>query len=400
MISSASLTGQPSICDDFVSYLGEFVIQASSGHRDLHSEQGARPGEHPGRSRDPVIKAVDIAWLEFEKPDLTRSEAFAMAFGFQVLQRRPDEIQLRGTRKGAPCVIVRRGPRTRFAGAAFRAGDEADLRRLADNFGTRVRRLPEGIGGQSVNLVDPSGMEIRVVAGVHELPELAVQQPHAFNFGDDLLRANIAQRPPRVPARVERLGHLVVQSTKYRETLNWYLDNLGMIVSDFLFFPGQRRRGPTMSFIRCDQGSTPADHHTLAIALGPANRYVHSAYQVSDLDALAAGGEYLRERGYLRSWGIGRHIQGSQIFDYWRDDDGLLVEHFADSDMFDNTLEPGWAPFAASGLAQWGPPATRDFLGTDFKSARHELVSAITALGARNEFNISRLVGLLKVPVS
>ncbi len=166
-----------------------------------------------------------------------------------------------------------------------------------------------------------------------------------------------------------------MQSTKYLQTLNWYLDNLGMIVSDFLFFPGQRDRGPTMSFIRCDRGLTPADHHTLALALGPANRYVHSAYQVSDLDALAAGGEFLRERGYFRSWGIGRHIQGSQIFDYWRDPDGYLFEHFADGDLFDNTLEPGWAPFTASGLAQWGPPASKDFLGTDLKSARHELVS-------------------------
>ncbi len=84
-----------------------------------------------------------------------------------------------------------------------------------------------------------------------------------------------------------------------------------------------------MSFIRCDRGATPADHHTLAMALGPSNRYVHSAYQVADLDALAAGGEYLREHGYQRSWGIGRHIQGSQIFDYWRDPDGFLVEHFS-----------------------------------------------------------------------
>jgi hypothetical protein len=192
----------------------------------------------------------------------------------------------------------------------------------------------------------------------------------------------------------------VVQSTKYLETLNWYLDNLGMIVSDFQFFPGQRQRGPTMSFIRCDRGSTPADHHTLAVALGPANRYLHSAYQVSDLDALAAGGEYLRERGYFRSWGIGRHIQGSQIFDYWRDPDGFMVEHFADGDLFDNTLEPGWAPLTASGLAQWGPPATRDFLGTDLKSAHHELVSIITALRDSNEFDISRLIGLLKVPTS
>ncbi|MUM36176.1 VOC family protein, partial [Mycolicibacterium sp. CBMA 361] len=129
-------------------------------------------------------------------------------------------------------------------------------------------------------------------------------------------RINVTQRPPRVPTTVQRLGHVVVQTTKYRAALDWYLDTLGMIVSDFLFYPGQRDRGPTMSFIRCDRGTVPTDHHTLALALGPANRYVHSAFQVSDLDALAAGGEYLKDHGYQHSWGIGRHIQGSQIFDY------------------------------------------------------------------------------------
>jgi Glyoxalase/Bleomycin resistance protein/Dioxygenase superfamily len=371
-----------------------------SMHRDQHSEHGALRGEHPGRSRNPVIKVVDIAWLEFEKPDLTRAEAFARAFGFQTARHGPDELHLRGTEAGGPCAILRRGPRTRFTGVAFRAGDESDVRRLADKAGTTTRPLAENIGGLAVDLIDPSGMRVRVVSGTHVLPELPGQQPHAFNFGHDVRRANAGQRPPRVPARVQRLGHLVMQSTRYLEALNWYLDNLGMIVSDFQFFAGQRERGPTMSFIRCDRGPTPADHHTLAMALGPANRYLHSAYQVSDLDALAAGGEYLRERGYFRSWGIGRHIQGSQIFDYWRDPDGFLVEHFTDGDMFDNTLEPGWAPFTASGLAQWGPPATKDFLGTDLKSARHELVSMITALRASNEFDISRLVGLLKVPGS
>jgi Glyoxalase/Bleomycin resistance protein/Dioxygenase superfamily len=369
-------------------------------HRNLHSEHGAARGEHPGRSRNPVIKVADIAWLEFDKPDLTRAEAFAQAFGFQTARNEPDELHLRGTRAGGPCVILRRGTRTRFAGVAFRACDEADVLHLADKCGAPVRPLPETIGGLSANLVDPSGVPVRIVAGLRELPELPGQAPHAFNFGFDLRRTNATQRPPRVPARVERLGHLVLQSTKYLETLNWYLDNLGMIVSDFMYFPGQRVRGPTMSFIRCDRGSTPADHHTLAMALGPANRYVHSAYQVSDLDALAAGGEYLKDRGYVRSWGIGRHIQGSQIFDYWRDPDGFLVEHFADGDLFDNTLEPGWAPFSASGLAQWGPPATKDFLGTDMKAVRHELISIITALRAPNEFDVNRLRGLLKVPTS
>ena len=369
-------------------------------HKDLHSEPGALRGEHPGRSANPVIKVADIAWLEFEKPDLARTEAFARAFGFQTAHRVPGELYLRGNDAGAPCVIVRSGQRTRFAGVAFGARDEVDVLRLADKSGATARPLPESIGGLSVDLVDPSGTPVRVVAGVHELPELPGQQPQVFNFGHDLRRANDTQRPPRAPARVQRLGHLVLQSTKHQRALNWYLDNLGMIVSDFQFFAGQRERGPTMSFIRCDRGATPADHHTLALALGPANRYLHSAYQVCDLDALAAGGEYLRDRGYFRSWGIGRHIQGSQIFDYWRDPDGFLVEHFTDGDMFDNTVQPGWAPLTASGLAQWGPPATKDFLGTDPKSARHELVSMITALRGSNEFDIKRLIGLLKVTTS
>lgn len=367
---------------------------------DGHSQQGALPDEHPGRSRNPVIKVVDIAWLEFERPDLARAEAFARAFGFQTAHRSAGEVQLRGTLPGGPCLILRRGPRCRFTGVAFRAGDEADVLRLADARGVAARPLPEAVGGLSVTLSDPSGMPVSVVAGMVELPELPGQQPLSLNVGGAAHRVNETQRPLRAPGRVQRLGHLVMQSTKYREALDWYLDNLGMIVSDFLYFPGQRARGPTMSFIRCDRGLTPADHHTLAIALGPANRYVHSAYQVSDLDALAAGGEYLRERGYFRSWGIGRHIQGSQIFDYWRDPDGYLFEHFADGDLFDNTLEPGWAPFTASGLAQWGPPASRDFLGTDVKAARHELVSILTALRGHNEFDLGRLAGLLKVPAS
>ncbi len=366
-------------------------------HKDLHSEQGRRTGEHLGRSRNPLIKVYDLAWLEFQKPDLARAEAFAHVFGFSTVLRTDDELQLRGTDAGAPCVLIRRGPSSRFVGMAFQAADEADMRRLADATGVPTRALPETIGGHTIDLNDPSGLPVRVVAGTHRHEAIAHQQPHTFNFGHDLRRKNATQRPAREPARLQRLGHVVLQTTKYREVLDWYLDHFGMIVSDFLYFPGQRERGPTMSFIRCDHGQTPADHHTLAIALGPSNRYVHSAYQVCDLDALAAGGEHLKSHGYQRSWGIGRHIQGSQIFDYWRDPDGLMVEHFTDGDMFDSTVEPGWAPFTSSGLSQWGPPTSKDFLGINPKSLPREARSMIGALREHNEFDLRRLVGLLKV---
>lgn len=367
-------------------------------HNDLHSEQGALAGEHPGRVASPVIKVRDLAWLEFGKRDLERAEVFGRAFGFVTVSRTADELVLRGSDAGTPAVIIRRDTRSRYLGAAFKAAEPSDLVRLAEANGVKVAALPDNLGGMTTDLVDPSGARVRVVADTHDLPALPPQEPHAFNFGHDLVRTNATQRPAREPARIQRLGHVVLQTTKYLETLDWYLQNLGMIVSDFKYFEGQRELGPTMSFIRCDRGDTPTDHHTLAMTLGPRNRYVHSAYQVADLDAMAAGGEYLLDKGYYRSWGIGRHIEGSQIFDYWRDPDGFLVEHFSDGDMFDCSLEPGWSPMTASGLAQWGPAATADFMGIKpSREAFHELRSMLTAIRQDNEFDTRRLAGLLKV---
>ncbi|CAM5265733.1 hypothetical protein SGLAM104S_01276 [Streptomyces glaucescens] len=371
-------------------------------HSGLHSERGALPGEHPGRAANPVIKVHDIAWLEFLRPDLRRAEAFARAFGLVTSYRDARELHLRGTQAGPPCVLIRKGRTSRFLGPAFRAADTRDLLRLAEATGARVQPLPPVLGGSAVRLLDPAGLRVRVVAGTDDLQALPNREPRRYNTGGHPLRVNATQRPPREPAGVRRLGHVVLQTTGYLRTLNWYLEHLGLIVSDFLYYEGQRERGPVMSFVRCDRGRTPTDHHTLALTLGPCDRYVHSAFEVTDLDALAAGGEYLLREGYRRSWGIGRHIQGSQIFDYWRDPDGFLVEHFTDGDLFDSTLEPGWAPMTASGLAQWGPPATKDFLGiAPGRASLAELRSIVTALRSDdNEFDLGRLRGLLKVASS
>ena len=188
-------------------------------HNDLHSEQGALRGEHPGRARNPVIKVQDLAWLEFTKPDLDASERFAAAFGFSTVNRTADELQLRGTAAGAPCVIVRRGPRSRYLGSSFRAADSTDVVRLADASGTKVEKLPESIGGVAVNLSDPTGLLVRVVADTHELADLPDQPTQVLNVGHEASRTNRPQRPPREPARIQRLGHVVLQTTTYLETL-------------------------------------------------------------------------------------------------------------------------------------------------------------------------------------
>jgi len=365
--------------------------QVRDPHRALHSEHGAARGEHPGRSRDPLVKVAGLAWLEFEKPDLDKAERFATDFGFAFADRAPGELVLRGRLAAAPCLVVRHGPEPRLAGLAFRAAAREDLDRLARGTGADVTGYR---GGHAVELLDPSGIPVRVAFGIPELPALPERAPLPLNFGHEPARINAAQRPQRRPAEIERLGHVVLGTSRFRAALDWYLDTLGLIVSDFLYLDGQRGRGPVMAFIRCDQGSVPTDHHTLAMLLAPQTGYVHSAYQLTDLDEVAASGQYLRDRGYRHAWGIGRHIQGSQIFDYWRDTDKLMFEHYADGDVFDSSVPPGWAPLSVSGLAQWGPRATAEFTGARDPAT---LVAAIRALREKgNEIDLPALRGLVK----
>jgi catechol 2,3-dioxygenase-like lactoylglutathione lyase family enzyme len=374
------------------------AAQLSSGgsarqdpHRSLHSEAGALPGEHPGRSANPLVKVAGLAWLEFEKPDLEAAERFLADFGFTVADRAPETLLLRGRWAGPACLVVRRGTSARFAGAAFQAASRDDLDRLARSTGGTVTAH---WGGHVVVLRDPSGFPVRVTYGVPDLPALPGRAPLALNFGPAPVRVNATQRPVRRAAEIERLGHVVLGSTRFRAALDWYLDTLGLIVSDFLYLDGQRGRGPVMAFIRCDQGAVPADHHTLAMALQPRTGYLHSAYQLTDLDEVAASGQYLRERGYRHAWGIGRHIQGSQIFDYWRDTDRLMFEHYADGDVFDCTAEPGWAPLSASGLAQWGPKATAEFTGARDPAVAIAAIKALREKGS--EIDLAALRGLVK----
>ena len=367
------------------------VGQAQDPHRSLHSETGARPGEHPGRSKNPLAKVAGLAWLEFEKPDLDRAARFGTDFGFTVADRTPDTLLLRGRQAAAACLVVRRGPQARFVAPAFAAAARDDLDRLARGTGGTVTAHE---GGHAVLLRDPSGFPVRVVHGVPEFPALPERAPLPLNFGSEPVRVNATQRSARRPAQIQRLGHVVLGTTRFRAALDWYLDTLGLIVSDFLYLDGQRDRGPAMAFIRCDLGSVPADHHTLAMALQPHTGYVHSAYELTDLDEVAASGEYLRERGYRHAWGLGRHIQGSQIFDYWRDPDRADVRALRRRRRVRRTMEPGWSPLSVSGLSQWGPKATAEFTGTNDPRVVVEAIKALRDKG--NEIDLRALRGLIK----
>ena len=117
---------------------------------------------------------------------------------------------------------------------------------------------------------------------------------------------------------------------------------------------------PLARFARCDRGPDAADHHTLLLlAMGEA-KLGHVAWEVADLDDLMVGHDRLTQIGARHYWGIGRHVLGGQVFDYWKDPFGFTVEHWTDGDLFDARV-PAEAHHLMVGAAnQWGPPPPPD----------------------------------------
>lgn len=65
-------------------------------------------------------------------------------------------------------------------------------------------------------------------------------------------------------------------------------------------------------------GTWTATHPlTLRLQEGPVSHIHHSSFEVHDFDIQVLGHDWLRQRGYKNCWGVGRHVMGSQIFDYW-----------------------------------------------------------------------------------
>ena len=79
------------------------------------------------------------------------------------------------------------------------------------------------------------------------------------------------------------------------------------------------------------------------------------------------GHDHMRQTGkYKHSWGIGRHIDGSNISDYWRDPFGAKVEHYVDGDVINDAYKSPHSRFdpsdPAKQLSVWAPPMGSDFM--------------------------------------
>lgn len=210
-------------------------------------------------------------------------------------------------------------------------------------------------------MIDPAGFRVEVIHGQAELPVIQTRAPMAMNPSTGRQRFGTPVRTKPAPATITRLGHAALLVADYPATYRFYCDVLGFKPSD-TYYAGDERN-VVAAFMHCGLGDTWTDHHTLALvtAQDGVSRFDHTAFEVIDLDDLVQGGEFLKARGHRHSWGVGRHIQGSQLFNYWRDPFGNKVEHWTDGDLVNDSTPVQNAALSGDELRQWAPELTPEF---------------------------------------
>ncbi len=308
-----------------------------------------------------IAKAVDVESVRFSVPDLAKMKAFLEDFGLSAAEDARDGVlRMRGI-GDAPFLHETVKGEPAFVSLAIRVRDADDLKALADVEGVAVEAAPGPGGGQMVQMTDPDGFRVQAISGKERVPTLIQAPNYPWNITSRRERQGTAKRVAAAPAHVVRLGHVVLAVSDMEKTWDWWLSRFGLLISDEVRAPNDDLAA---LFIRCDRGNEPVDHHTLNFASVPGipPKFHHAAFEVADLDDLMVGSSHLEAKGYSHDWGVGRHILGSQVFDYWRDPWGHRVEHWTDGDLFDAHAPMNVADLPTMMGHQWGPPSPADFV--------------------------------------
>ena len=302
-----------------------------------------------------MIAVEDIAYVRFTAPDLAATTKFLTDFGLVVATRGDGVLYSRGTDPEPYVHIVEEGEAA-FVGLAFEAASADDLRAAAALEGaSAVETIAAPGGGMRVRFTDPDGFAVDVVHGRELLPALPVTGASPLNRGSHRARFGALQRVGTGPAAVKRLGHAGIRVRDFRRSERWYKSRFGFVSSDEVYLG--KEENVIAAFMRCDLGERHTDHHTLVCLEAADAALDHASFEVEDFDAVMAGHDHLERAGYEHKMGVGRHILGSQVYDYWCDPWGHVHEHFTDGDLLNNASGTGLHDPATALGTQWGSMA-------------------------------------------
>lgn len=201
---------------------------------------------------------------------------------------------------------------------AFAVADAAAREELAKQARAAGGTLVEA--GAETILADPDGNRVHLVVPLREKLEGV-----APDFGP------------------KKIGHVVLWA-RNGAAMEAFYQALGLRISD--------RTKMGMAFLRCNE-----DHHTLALVGNPnVSGLQHIAFDTVTIDNV------MRQMGRLKKadvpciWGPGRHGPGNNVFTYYQDPAGSIIEFYGELEQ---------VPVDDPGLTEkfWGPEHSGDLWG-------------------------------------
>lgn len=267
-------------------------------------------------------------------PDLAKAETFyTQVWHLEVAHRKDDAIYLRGTGSDHHLLALYAGgavPQLRQVTLRARSAEAlqaiaAAVPRAGGRILSPIAPLPKNpAGGTGLTLRDPHGRIFQVVHGDQRVEDRGAQKD-----------------------RPQRLTHVVLNSHAVDETQRFLTEALGFTLAD---------RTVAIAFMNCN-----SDHHTIAVGISDNDALNHIAFLMPDFESVMRGGGRMGDAGFPIQWGPGRHGPGNNLFNYFIDPFGIVIEYTAEVEQVDESYRPRgpedwkWPP---GRVDQWGisPP--------------------------------------------
>ncbi|MBR0816583.1 VOC family protein [Bradyrhizobium liaoningense] len=251
---------------------------------------------------------------------------YTRVWGLDVAADMDGTVYLAATGRDFHVLELTPGAATSLRKVSFRTRSQEDLHRLFE----RARQAGCEVISSPAPSRAPSGGENFVV---REPQGCAMEFVHGDRTKAERL---VADRP-------ERLAHININSTDVEKLSAFYQETLGFRLSD---------RSKLMAFLCCN-----SDHHAIVLAEAPLNGLNHVAFLMPDLESVMRGSGRMVDHGYPIGWGVGRHGPGDNVFAYFVDPTGAVIEYTAEVLQIDDSYVP-------KGPGEWvWPPGRTDQWG-------------------------------------
>lgn len=153
---------------------------------------------------------------------------------------------------------------------------------------------------------------------MHIGPGIRTTEPATGTILDFYAGMEPSEAAPFKPtvAKIQRLGHLVLKSTHFDESVRFFTEVLNFDVSDSI---DQR-----VTFLRCFPNPY---HHSIGIGNAKSAGLHHVAFMVTDIDDIGTSFWRLQRQNVTIVNGPGRHLPSGSMFLYYLDPDGLTLEY-------------------------------------------------------------------------